>query len=69
LTHDISPAGREEQFESRKSKKLRPDKIAALTFHLFLKEGGPDGKEHELWNRAEKMLREEIEQQKSAISQ
>jgi len=47
-------------FESRKSKKLRPDKIAALTFHLFLKEGGPDGKEHELWNRAEKMLREEL---------
>jgi len=50
-------------FSQRRQKKLRLDQIAALTFHLFLQEGGPEGKEREIWVRAEKMLREKLSQQ------
>jgi len=46
--------------------KLPPEQIAALTFHLYLKEGGPEGKEIEIWRRAKKMLREQLGQKKSA---
>jgi len=41
---------------SRAEKKPASEKIGALTFHLYLQNGCPEGREADFWRRARKMV-------------
>jgi hypothetical protein len=43
------------------SERPTPDQIASLAFHLYLKEGCPEGSELAIWLRAERILLERIQ--------
>ena len=36
------------------------EKIGALTFHLYLQNGCPEGREADFWQRARKMIEERV---------
>ena len=40
----------------RTEKKPASEKVGALTFHLYLKNGCPEGRETDFWKRASEMV-------------
>jgi len=52
----------EESVRPSGPKKPLSEKIGALTFHLYLQNGCPEGRETDFWQRARKMVEKRIEQ-------
>jgi hypothetical protein len=44
----------------RAGKKPASEKIGALTFHLYLKNGCPEGRETDFWKRAKEMVAQQV---------
>lgn len=44
----------------RAEKKPVSEKIGALTFHLYLENGCPEGRETDFWKRAREMVNQQV---------